>query len=110
MSKPPLDPHEIPDDAGSGELAAYIGEDIGRIIMLRVAALAGVVSLVAGAMSESATPTLKSACLAAGGGGLLLLLIAQLFRWRRSRQWIAILLVAAVCTGLLVAVFVGSRA
>ena len=109
MSTQPRDPHDIPDDAGAGELAAYIGEDIGRIIMLRVAALAGVVSIVAGAMSESASSTLRTTCLAAGGAGLSLLLLAQLFRWRRSRQWIAILLVTLVCAGLLLAVFLGSR-
>ncbi len=109
MSKQPLDPHEIPDDAGAGDLAAYIGEDIGRILMLRVAALAGVLAIVAGAMSESASSGLQTACIVAGGAGLGLLLIAQLFRWRRSRQWTAILLVTVVCAALLGAVFVGSR-
>ncbi|PUA79767.1 hypothetical protein [Nocardioides currus] len=109
MSTSPRDPHDIPDDAGVGELAAYVGEDVGRIIMLRVAALAAVLSLVAGAMSESASATLKTTCLSAGGAGIVLLLLAQLFRWRRSRQWVAILLVTLVCVGLLVAVFLGSR-
>ena len=105
----PLDPHEIPEDAGKGDLAAYVGEDIGRILMLRAAALFGVVSLVAGAMSESATSTLKTALFSAGGAGLVLLLLAQLFRWPRSRQWVAILAVIFVCGALLGAVFVGSR-
>lgn len=110
MTREPLDPHDIPDDAGASELVAYIGEDIGRIIMLRVAALAAVIAVVAGAMSESASSSLKTACLSAGGAGLVLLLLAQLFRWRRSRQWLAILVVTLACVGLLVAVFLGSRA
>lgn len=110
MSSAPLDPDRIPDDADAGDFAAYVGEDVGRMIMLRVAALFALACLVAGAMSESASSTLRTACFAAGGAGVTLLILAQLFRWRRSRQWVAILGVLVACGCLLGAVFVGSRA
>ena len=110
MAREHTDPQQIPDDADGRDLAAYIGEDIGRVIMLRVAALAAVVTIVAGLMSESATQTLRAACLGAGSVGVVLLLLAQLFRWRRTRQWVVILGVTVVCAGLLAAVFAGSLA
>ncbi|MEI2713988.1 MAG: hypothetical protein V9G04_12050 [Nocardioides sp.] len=105
----PLDPHEIPDDADGGDLGAYIGEDLGRIMMLRVAVTVAIIGLVAGAMSESATPALKTACMVAGCAGVVLLLVAQLFRWPRRIQWFTIGGVMVACAGLLAAVFVGSR-
>lgn len=110
MAREHTDPQQIPDDADGRDLAAYVGEDIGRVIMLRVAALAAVVTLVAGFMSESATEALATACLASGAAGVVLLLLAQLFRWRRTRQWVVILGVTVVCAGLLAAVFAASRA
>ena len=110
MSRPPLDPQQIPDDASTGDLAAYVGEDVARLIVLRVAALTGVVTVITGLLSESASDELKAACLAIGGLGLVVLLLAQLFGWRRSRQWIAILVVTLACAALLVTVFLGSRA
>lgn len=104
------DPHQIPDDADGRDLAAYVGEDIGRVLMLRVAAGVAVVAIVAGLLSESASEALKTACLVAGGVGIVMLILVQLFRWRRSRQWVVIAAVTLGCAGLLAAVFVGSRA
>lgn len=109
MAREYRDPQQIPDDADGRDLAAYVGEDIGRVLMLRVAVGAAVITIVAGLMSESATEALKTACLVAGGAGIALLLLAQLFSWRRTRQWLVILTVTLVCVGLLAAVFVGSR-
>ena len=85
MSRPPLDPQQIPDDASTGDLAAYVGEDVARVIVLRVAALTGVVTVITGLLSESASDELKAACLAIGGLGLVVLLLAQLFGWRVPR-------------------------
>lgn len=79
------------------------------MIMCPVAAMIAVVTLVAGAMSESASSAVKTACLIARGAGIVLLLLSQLFRWRRTRQWIAILTVVVLGGGLLTAVFLGSR-
>jgi hypothetical protein len=110
MARDHTDPQQLPDDADGADLAAYVGEDIGRVIMLRVAALAAVVTIVAGLMSESATEGLRAACLTAGVAGVVLLLLAQLFRWRRTRQWAVVLGVTVVCAVLLAAVFTGSRA
>ena len=103
------DPQQIPDDADARDLAAYVGEDIGRVIMLRVAALTAVVAIIAGLMSESASEALKGACIGAGTVGVVLLLGVQLFGVRRTRQWAVILLVTLACAGLLAAVFAGSR-
>lgn len=100
---------QVPDDAGIGWLARHIGEDIARMVVLRIAATLSVVAIVAGAMSESASPALKASCAVAGGAGVMVLLAAGLFGWRRRRQWTAIVLVGLVCVGLLAAVFIGSR-
>lgn len=109
MTREPLDPHQIPDDADGGDLAAYVGEDIGRILMLRVAALTAIVCVVAGFMSESASQAVKTACLVVGGVGIVAILLAQLFRWPRRRQWVTIAVVTIASAGLLIAVFLGSR-
>ncbi|KRF02554.1 hypothetical protein ASG88_04040 [Nocardioides sp. Soil777] len=110
MAREHTDPQQLPGDADGRDLAAYVGEDVGRVVMLRVAALAAVVTLVAGFLSESATEALTTACLAAGAAGIVLLLLAQLLRWRRTRQWVVILGVTVLCTGLLTGVVAGSRA
>jgi len=109
MSRPPLDPNEIPEDSSAGVVAAYIGEDISRIIMLRVSAFAGAVAIVAGLFSHSAPAGLKAACIASGSVGLAVLLAAQLFRIRRSRQWVVIFTVLLVCGSMLLAVLLNSR-
>lgn len=109
MAREYTDPQKIPDDADGRDLAAYVGEDIGRVLMLRVAVGVAIITVVAGLMSESATDSLATACTAAGGAGVGLLLVAQLFGWRRSRQWLVIVSVTLVCCALLAAVFIGSR-
>lgn len=99
MTREPRDPNRIPDDAGGGELAAYVGEDVGRMLALRVAALVAALCLVAGVATDADQGT-RAAGIVAGSLALLTLLVSQLGGWRRTRQWLLMGAVLVACGGL----------
>lgn len=93
----------------TGRLLAWIGEDLARGLAVRVATLLCCVVLVAGLLSESASDAVRVACFVVGPAGLLLLLAAGLGGWGRTARWRVLGGTVLVSSGLLLAVFLGSR-
>lgn len=98
MSGDRHDPHQIPDDTGRGGLVAYIGEDVLRGLTLRLTLLVTALTLLAAGTVGAAPDPARTAGLVVGGAGFLLVLVAVLSGWRRSRQWV-VLLVVLVASG-----------
>lgn len=109
MTRQPLDPNQIPDDASGKDLAGYVGEDIGRSLMTRLAAFVAAICAVAGVTAD-ADEGVKAAALVAGLLGALTILVAALGGVRRSRQWTILLVVLVVCGGLLATAIAQHRA
>lgn len=102
------DPHDLPDDADVGDLAAYVGEDVGRQIVVRLTLGVIALALLAGAFSEAAD-AVRVAAIAVSSVGLLLVVVAGLARWSRGRQWCVLALVLATTTPLVVVMLAQHR-
>lgn len=109
MASGPRDPQQIPEDASGADLAAYVGEDIGRQLVGRVAIFVALLCVLGGFTTDADQPV-RTAGIAAGGVGAFALLVAALAGWRRSRQWLLILLVIAGCGALFATMLVQHRA
>ena len=105
-----MNPDEIPEDADRTTLVGYIGEDLARIFVRRVAALVALLALAGGLLVEEADPVLRTAAAVAGGSGASALLLAMLFGMRRTRQWLLLLGVLGICAALFAALMVQVRA
>ncbi|WP_370247657.1 hypothetical protein [Nocardioides sp.] len=102
------DPHDLPDDAAPGVLAAYVGEDVGRQLMVRLCLGVAALGLLAGAFSE-ASDAARTAVAVVSGLGIVLLATAGLARWSRPRQWLAIAAVLVTTTPLVALVLAQHR-
>ncbi len=88
------------DDGRVLDAVAEIGEDIGRGLVTKVASFAVIFCFGAGVFEGGAPPALRVTAVVAAGVGGLIMMVATLGGWRRSRQWVVIVLNLLVCTGL----------
>lgn len=104
MPTPEETPSEPPGTVGGGvgSAAALIGEDILRMLMLRVALAVAAVVAVVGVAGEELPAALRVADVGAGIGAFLTAAVAGMQpASTRARQWTIILGMLLVCGGLL---------
>lgn len=103
MTRDRLDPHQIPEDAGAGQLTGYVAEGVARWIVARIALLAAALCAIVGII-PGASAGLRGAAIGAGCVGFLLVTLALLGGWSRRPLWVVLVVVTAVCGGLLAVV------
>ena len=109
MSTEHRDPDQLPEGVSAKGAAAYVGEDVGRQIVGRTALFVAALCVLAG-VTSGADQTVRTIGTIVGAAGILSIAVAAMARWRRSRQWLVVLVALATSLALLVVMLAQHRA